>query len=394
MPNSAKFFKELLSNKDRLREIITLPLSKECSLVPHHGIPPKLGDTGRFMGPYYLQYVQISNALADLGASVNLMPYSLFKKLGLNELRTMRMTIQLADRSVKIPQGIAEDILVRVDKFAFPVDFIIMDIEADTEVPFILGRPFLNTAKVVIDIHEKSLKLRVSKEEVTFNVDQLMNHPREEDVSLIDSLQELIDEHLEESMAICSQDHIFKELFPTPYKENLDTCSTIGNGQPQSLTTSNQEPQQLKDCDEIPEPSYETKEEVLEDEAFRRTISRIKEQIASVTAIQEPEESEYQEGYDPLDREEITRMKSSIEEPPELELKKLPERLEYAFLEGDSQLPVIISKELTPKENAELIKVLKSHKRAIAWKISDIKGISPNYCSHKIFMEVDFKPSV
>ncbi|XP_071728273.1 uncharacterized protein [Rutidosis leptorrhynchoides] len=90
-----------------------------------------------------------ANALADLGASLNLMPYSLFKKLGLHESRPTRMTIQLADRSVKISLGIAEDILVRVDKFAFPVDFVIMDIEEDSKVPLIFGRPFLDTAKAV-----------------------------------------------------------------------------------------------------------------------------------------------------------------------------------------------------------------------------------------------------
>ncbi|XP_071699943.1 uncharacterized protein [Rutidosis leptorrhynchoides] len=188
MPNCAKFFKELLLNKERLREIVRLPLSEKCSLVLQHGIPPKLGDTGRFAVPCYLQDVQISNALADLGASINLMPYSLFKKLGLNELRPTRMTIQLADRSVKIPREISNDILLRVDKFAFPVDFVILDIEEGTKVPLILGRPFLSTTKAVIDVHENCLKLGVGKEEVTFNFDQLMSHPREEDVSLTDSL--------------------------------------------------------------------------------------------------------------------------------------------------------------------------------------------------------------
>ncbi|XP_071734241.1 uncharacterized protein [Rutidosis leptorrhynchoides] len=139
-------------------------ISEECLLVLQHGIPPKLGDKGRFTVPCYLQDVQIRNALVDLGASVNLMPYSLFRKLGLIDLNPTRMTIQLADRSVKLPRGITEDVLVRVDKFAFPVDFIIMDIEEEEKVPLILGRPFLNNAKVVIDVHEKSLKLRVGSE--------------------------------------------------------------------------------------------------------------------------------------------------------------------------------------------------------------------------------------
>ncbi|GJX91190.1 hypothetical protein Tco_0344516 [Tanacetum coccineum] len=92
--------------------------------------------------------------------------------------------------------------------------------------------------------------------------------------------------------------------------------------------------------------------------------------------------------------EELKTIKSSIEDPPELELKDLPSHLEYAFLEGNDKLPVIISKELKDEEKAALIKVLKSHKRAIAWKISNIKGIDPSFCTHKILMEVDFKPAV
>ncbi|XP_071729940.1 uncharacterized protein [Rutidosis leptorrhynchoides] len=134
MPNCSKFFKELLSNKERSREIVSFSLSGECSLVLQHEIPLKLGDTRRFTVPCYLQDVQISNALADLEANVNLMPYSLFQNLGLKDLRPTRMTIQLVNISVIIPRGIAEDILVRVDKFAFPIDFVIMDIEEDNKV--------------------------------------------------------------------------------------------------------------------------------------------------------------------------------------------------------------------------------------------------------------------
>ncbi|GKF38153.1 hypothetical protein Tco_0118214, partial [Tanacetum coccineum] len=92
--------------------------------------------------------------------------------------------------------------------------------------------------------------------------------------------------------------------------------------------------------------------------------------------------------------EEIKMIKSSIDDCPELELKDLPSHIEYAFIEGTDKLPVIISKDLKDEEKAALLKVLKSHKRAIAWKISDIKGIDPSFCTHKILMEDDFKPAV
>ncbi|GKB70811.1 hypothetical protein Tco_0932223, partial [Tanacetum coccineum] len=92
--------------------------------------------------------------------------------------------------------------------------------------------------------------------------------------------------------------------------------------------------------------------------------------------------------------EEIKKIKSSIDDPPELELNDLPSHIEYAFLEGTDKLPIIISKELKDEEKAALLKVLKLHKRAIAWKISDIKGIDPSFCSHRILMEDNFKPAV
>nr|GFC84251.1 reverse transcriptase domain-containing protein [Tanacetum cinerariifolium] len=91
---------------------------------------------------------------------------------------------------------------------------------------------------------------------------------------------------------------------------------------------------------------------------------------------------------------EAKTIKSFVDEPPEVELKDLPPRLEYAFLEGDNKFPVIIAKELGDEEKAALIKVLKSYKRAIAWKLSDIQGINPEFCTHKILMEEDYKPAV
>nr|GEW17172.1 reverse transcriptase domain-containing protein [Tanacetum cinerariifolium] len=95
-----------------------------------------------------------------------------------------------------------------------------------------------------------------------------------------------------------------------------------------------------------------------------------------------------------LKQEEVAKAKSLIEEPPELELKDLPSHLEYAYLEGADKLPVIIAKDLKDDEKEALLKVLKSHTSAIAWKITDIKGIDPRYCTHKILMEEDYKPAV
>ena len=146
MPRYAKFLKDLLSNKKKLKEISTAPIGAGCSAILLNKLPKKLKDPGSFTIPCLIGDMPEERALADLGASINLMPYSMFKQLGLGEPKPTRMSLQLADRSIKFPKGIIEDVLVKVENFIFPVDFMILDMSADVEVPLILGRPFLATA--------------------------------------------------------------------------------------------------------------------------------------------------------------------------------------------------------------------------------------------------------
>ncbi|XP_027333518.1 uncharacterized protein LOC113848267 [Abrus precatorius] len=160
MPKYAKFLKDLLSNKKKLEELATVTLNEECSAILQNKMPEKLKDPGSFNLPCLIGRLIVDRALADLGASINLMPYSVFKKLGLGEPRPTRMSIQLADRSIKYPRGIIEDVLVKVDKFIFPVDFVILDMDEDTNVPLILGRPFLATTGAIIDVRDGKLILR------------------------------------------------------------------------------------------------------------------------------------------------------------------------------------------------------------------------------------------
>ena len=112
----------------------------------------------------------MERALANLGASINLMSYLLFKQLELGEPKPTHMSLQLADRSIKYPRGIIEDVLVKVENFIFPVDFVIMDMDADIEVPLILGRPFLATARAVIDVADGRLVLRVGEDELVVQI--------------------------------------------------------------------------------------------------------------------------------------------------------------------------------------------------------------------------------
>ncbi|XP_076943717.1 uncharacterized protein LOC143614056 [Bidens hawaiensis] len=151
MPKYANFLKDLLKRKERLGEVSSIPLMGDCSAVVLNRVPEKLSDPGVFTIPCLFDRDEMNHALADLGANINLMPYSLYKKLELGKLTPTRMSSLLADRSVKYPRGIIENLLVKVDKFVFSVDFVVLDMEADEKVPIILGCPFLHTAKALID---------------------------------------------------------------------------------------------------------------------------------------------------------------------------------------------------------------------------------------------------
>ncbi|XP_022025076.1 uncharacterized protein LOC110925426 [Helianthus annuus] len=139
MPKYAKFLKDILGNKKKLEELSHVSLSKECSTVLQSLLPKKMTDPSSFTIPCLIGDLSVNNALADLGASINLMPYTVFPKLNLSEPSPTRMSLQLMDRSVKYPRGIMENMLVKVDKFIFPVDFVILGMDEDARVPLILG---------------------------------------------------------------------------------------------------------------------------------------------------------------------------------------------------------------------------------------------------------------
>src|SRR5262245_4867092 len=174
MPSYAKFMKDVLSKKRRFSEFETVALTKECSAILKNKLPPKLKDPGSFTIPCSIGNNYFGQALCDLGSSINLMPLSIFKKLYVGEARPTTVTLQLSDRFITYPEGKIEDVLVKVDKFIFPADFIVLDYEADRDVPIILGRPFLATGRALIDVQKGELTMRVQDEQVTFNVFKTM----------------------------------------------------------------------------------------------------------------------------------------------------------------------------------------------------------------------------
>nr|GEW62756.1 DNA-directed DNA polymerase [Tanacetum cinerariifolium] len=271
MPNYGKFLKELIRNKHRIEQISAAFLSDESSAMIQNKVPPKLGDPVSFLIPCNFNKTFSCNALADLGASINLMPYSLHAKLSLKTLKPTKMSVRLADRSFQYPVGIAENMLVEVVLKSLEEDFNALLDEGSKILRSIEGTP----------------------------------------------LEEEIFAEFDEFMAMTAD-------------ENSDSES------------------------DTEEPPFE-----------KITINT---------------------NY---------KIKTSLEEPPiDLKLKPLPDNLEYVFVEEPFFLPNIISSQLPKEKKNKLVSVLKKHKQAFAWKTTDISGICPSFCKHKIQLLDDKKPIV
>nr|GFA27847.1 reverse transcriptase domain-containing protein [Tanacetum cinerariifolium] len=167
MTKFAPMFKKLLNHKDKLIELTKTPLNKNCSAVVLKKLPEKLGDPGHFLIPCDFTGLDNCLALADLGASINLMPLSIWKKLRLPTLNDTKMVLELADRTISKPTGVAENVFVKVGKFYFPAGFFILDFVAGPRVPLILGRSFLSTAHALIDVYEGEITLRHDDQSLT-----------------------------------------------------------------------------------------------------------------------------------------------------------------------------------------------------------------------------------
>nr|GEV22274.1 transposase, mutator type [Tanacetum cinerariifolium] len=219
MPKYQKMLKALLSNKEKLQELANTPLNENCSAVILQKLLEKLGDPGKFLIPCGFSELKCK-ALADLGASINLMPLSIWRKLGLPDLIPTRMTLELANREIFTPDGIARDLFVPVGKFTFLADFVVVDYESDPRVFLILGRPFLRTARALIDIHGEEMILHNGDERLTLNmkhdIASYSNHPHRESVNLINIFNVSSKDCLEEFT-----DELALITYPLDYDDNL-----------------------------------------------------------------------------------------------------------------------------------------------------------------------------
>ncbi|XP_038889202.1 uncharacterized protein LOC120079086 [Benincasa hispida] len=177
MPSYAKFLKDILANKRNIGENEIVALTYECSALFQKDILTKMKDPGSFTLPCSIGGKKVGNALCNLGASINLMPLLIFKKLDIGNARPTTITLQLADRSIMHPKGKIDDVLVQVDKFIFTADFIILDHEANREVPIILVCPFLATGRALIDVQKGELTIRVDDQQVKFNILNALKYP-------------------------------------------------------------------------------------------------------------------------------------------------------------------------------------------------------------------------
>nr|GEU80243.1 reverse transcriptase domain-containing protein [Tanacetum cinerariifolium] len=186
MPKFTPMFKKLLNNKNKRIELTKTPLNENCSSVVLKKLLEKLGDPGRFLIP--CDFLEFDNclALADLGASINLMPLSIWKKLKLPTLNDTKMVLELADITISKPTGVPENVFVKVGKFYFPADFVVLDFIVDPRVPLILGRPFLSTAHAIINVHEREIILRQDQRSLTIQCGDIPSIKKVEQINKID----------------------------------------------------------------------------------------------------------------------------------------------------------------------------------------------------------------
>ena len=303
MPTYAKFLKDILSNKRKLEEYETMALTEECSALIQNKLHPKLKDPGSFSIPCVIGTVNFEKALCDLGASVSLMPLSVCKKLDMGELKPTTISLQLADRSVKHPIGILEDIPIKVGKLFIPANFVVLEMEEDSQIPIILGRPFLATAGALIDVKNGKLSLTVGEEKVEFDLGNYMKCFFVEDSCCrVDLLHQVIKKELPE--------HYFKDP--------LELCLV----------------QEESENDENDEAGDYAK--LLETNDHFQPMQEKTEKLKLHTLLETPKKNK----------------------APQVELKPLPSTLRYEFLGPNSTYPVIINANLNSAESEKLLKEL------------------------------------
>ncbi|XP_048635041.1 uncharacterized protein LOC125608650 [Brassica napus] len=352
IPQYSKFLKDAVAAKKKEMEGMVI-LTHECSaIIQRLVIPKKLEDPGCFTLPCALGPMVFDRCLCDLGASVSLMPLSVAKKLGFTQYKKCRLSLVLADRSVKYPVGILEDLPVMVGNYEIPTDFVVLEMGEEAQDPLILGRPFLATAGAIVNVKEGKIDLHLGKGHVLhFDIKEVMRRPTVQgQVFYIEEMDALADELLEE---LSLEDPLQHALTVEKEAEVIENLESTAYGM---MLDSHQAFFSKDQYEELPQMVH---------------------QQVSVTQQEDNQQDDWSE------------LKA-----PKVELKPLPHGVRYAFLGPNETYPVIVSSELTENELSELLKTLKRFRKAIGYSLDDIKGISPSLCMHRIHLEDESMTSI
>ncbi|WZY99804.1 hypothetical protein YC2023_072133 [Brassica napus] len=313
--------------------------------------PTKRPDPGSFVLDCKIENTRFPISLCDLGSSVNLIPYSVAVTLGYKEFMPTPITLVLADRSIRVPEGILENVSIKINDCIVPTDFVVLKNTQEPKDPLILGRPFLATAGAIIDVKEGRINLNIGDISMTFDMEKLIKRPLIDDQAFY--VEKVSEDEKESFINMCSDNPL------------EDTLNHVEN--------------------EIFSISDRT------DDYMRLMDASIK-----VANVEENDDSEVViDRYlqDTVDRQPPSQSNWSKDKAPKVELKPLPSGLKYAYL-YDQSYHVIVNANLTSGELALLLNKLRKYRKAVGYSLDDIPGISHDLCMHRINLEDDAKISI
>ncbi|CAN6542245.1 unnamed protein product [Malus baccata var. baccata] len=356
----AKFLKELCTTRRKISNKEVVTVSENVSAVLQRKLPPKCKDPGSFTIPCVIGNTKFEHAMLNLGASINVMTYSIYASMNLGELKNDGVIIQLADRSnAMLNLGASINVLVQVNDLVFPVDFSMLEMEYSahfTPLSILLGRPFMKTAHTKIDVFKETLTMEFDGEIIDFNISETIRYPK--------------DDH--SCFSIDVFDALAHDYLDSLNEDTLETTIAQGIGLKNKGVDVKHPHNMDREILAMP-PSAEIGEMVVALESLPQHLGKLPILIPNPIST--------------------NKLLPYVIQAPNLELKQLLDHLKYVFLGDKETLPIIVSSSLTAMEKEKLIRMLNEHKTTIGWTLVDIKGISPTTCMHRILLEEGAKPT-
>ncbi|KAL1218224.1 hypothetical protein V5N11_032897 [Cardamine amara subsp. amara] len=360
IPAMKKYLKGLIVGKVSTEKNVMV-VSKDCSAVLHTKMIKKLEDPGKFVLSVTKGAEIFAGSLCDLGSSVNLMSYSVARRLGFTKFKSTKISLIFADRYVKLPVGTLEDLYVKIGNTLIPADFVVLELDEKPKDPLILGRPFLRTAGAIIDVRNDTIDLRLGDITITFVMNRMFKKPMLDGQTFtVENDEEIFDEVAEEILA---DDPLEIVLTQAEGEHGFLSEDTAGFAK---MLDSSQRVEKMVAC-----MNLEVEEEF---------ISRASDEATALEGAPAPKN---------MVNDPWSELKA-----PKLKLKTLPAGLRYVFLGRNSTYPVIVNSDLNNVEVALLLCELRKYRKAIDYSLDDIIGISPDLCMHRIHLEDESMTSV